>query len=200
MYHRLGDINNRLHFLIVLEVRSLQSRCWRVWFLWGFSPRLADGCLLLGFHVLFPLCTYLWSVLSLRVLLYSSYKDTSQIGLTSHLPQFMALFNLTTSLKAQIQSRSEVPGIRVLTYVLGETQFNPYHLSFLVHSKLTFSTFPSILCTAYTLHCIFLFKLPKVTFCYFIKYTQHQADWQACPWDYVNSDVVEQFDIERVSL
>ena len=92
IYHRLGDLNNRLHFLVVLEVRNPQPRCWRVWFLWGFSPRLAVVCLLPGFSGTLSSVSYLLvysvPISYFSILLYSSYKDTSQIELTSHLPQF----------------------------------------------------------------------------------------------------------------
>lgn len=39
---RTAEIN----FLTALEAASPKSKCWPVWFLWGFSPWLADGGLL----------------------------------------------------------------------------------------------------------------------------------------------------------
>ena len=72
---------------------------------------------LLPHHLVFPLCTYIPGV-SPCVLLSSSYKDISQIGIGLILT---ASFLLITSLKAlsQIQPHSEEMGVRASTYEFG---------------------------------------------------------------------------------
>ena len=77
--HRLGGLNNRNLFLIVLLSRNSRSRCPQLWFpmrlLSLVCRKPLSCCVLMGLSLCFWLCV-----------LVSSYKDTSQSGKLNPLP------------------------------------------------------------------------------------------------------------------
>lgn len=78
-YHRLCDLNNKIHFLNILVTGSSILRCWQCWFL--VKPKFFLVCKRPPFHFVFPwpfLCEYTPGVTSL------SHKDINPVGLRPH--------------------------------------------------------------------------------------------------------------------
>ena len=69
-----------IYFLLVLEAGSPQARCQQLLSSEASPLGLQVVTLLLPHHMVFPLCTYIPGI-SPSVLISSSYKDTSQIGI-----------------------------------------------------------------------------------------------------------------------
>ena len=103
-----------IYFLTVIEAGSPRSR-YQSWLpLRPLSLACRWHLLLLCLHMVFLLCAHIAGV-SLCVLISSSSKDTSQIGLGS---THMILFNLNYLFKALFPSKShaEVLGVRAYIY------------------------------------------------------------------------------------
>ena len=69
-----------IYFLLVLEAGSPQPRCQQLLSSEASLLGLQVVTLVLPHHIVFPLCTYIPGI-SPYVLISSSYKDTSQIGI-----------------------------------------------------------------------------------------------------------------------
>ena len=69
-----------MYFLLVLEAGSPQARCQQLLSSEASRLGLQVVTLLLPHHMVFPLCTYIPGI-SPCGLIFSSYKDTSQIGI-----------------------------------------------------------------------------------------------------------------------
>lgn len=97
-----------MYFFMVLEARSLKSRCQQVHLFWELLPLACED-----HH---PVLSQVFPFVCLCVLFSSSYKDTCHIGLG---PTHMTLFYLIYLFKDSIyttESHSKVPGDKISMY------------------------------------------------------------------------------------